>query len=56
VNTQPHYQGVPIQNHDGDHAVQELRNRIKQQWLSLTHPEEPVDLSTLAKEIRRGLS
>lgn len=44
-----------IQNHDTDHAMQELRNRIAQQWQSLTHPEQPVDLEQLAKEVRRGI-
>ena len=47
-----------IQNHDQDHAMQELRNRIKQQWESLTHPEQPMlpaDLEQLAKGIRCDL-
>lgn len=47
-----------IQNHDHDHAMQTLRNHIKQQWESLTHPEPPMlpaDLSDLAREIRRGI-
>ena len=55
MTTQPMRGGMVIQNHDADHAVQDLRNRIMQQWLSLTHPEQPVDLEQLAKEIRRGI-
>lgn len=51
--------GMVIQNQDSDHAMQELRNRIKQQWESLTHPEPPMlpaDIEQLAREVRRGLS
>ena len=58
MNTQPMRGGMVIKNHDQDHAMQELRNRIKQQWESLTHPEQPMlpaDLSDLAREIRRDL-
>lgn len=62
MNTQPMRGGMVIQNHDQDHAMQTLRNHIKQQqqqqWESLTHPEPPMlpaDLSDLAREIRRGI-
>lgn len=57
MNTQPHYGGVPILNHDSDHEVQDTRNRIAQQWGSLTHPESPMltgDLAQLAREIRES--
>lgn len=57
MTSQPMRGGMVIQNHDSDHAAQELRNRIAQQWQSLTHPEPPMlpaDLEQLAREVRRG--